>query len=84
MVLSLIYDMTTLIVHPENQAQEKAVKAVLEVLNISFEKVSDAGKADTLPDHIVEAINNAQHQIANGKVYSYAQVRDIVARKPWR
>lgn len=75
--------MNTFIVHPKNQAQEKAVKAVLEALNIAFEKVDTKGQDEKsiLPPHVVQAVKKSEEQIKNGQSYSYNQVKDLIAKR---
>lgn len=75
--------MNTLIVHPKTQAQEKAVKAVLEALDIAFEKVDNNDPDETciLPSHVVGAVKKSEEQIKNGQFYTYNQVKGILARK---
>lgn len=53
--------METLIVHPDNEAQLTAVKAVLKALNVSFEK-----KKDYDPD-FVKKIKDSEISFRKGK-----------------
>lgn len=75
--------MNTFIVHPKNQAQEKAVKAVLEALNIAFEKIDTKAQDEEfiLPPHVVQAVKKSEEQIKNGQSYSYNQVKDLIAKR---
>ena len=76
--------MNTLIVHPKTQAQEKAVKAVLEALDIAFEKVDDVTDPQEifiLPPNVLDAVKKSEEQIRNGQFYTYNQVKEILAKK---
>ena len=71
--------MNTLIVHPKNQAQEKAVKAVLKAMDIAFEKVSgtDAEKEIcVLPPHVIEQVKKAEEQLKNGNFSTHEEVKN--------
>ncbi|TKC00905.1 DUF2683 family protein [Pedobacter cryophilus] len=77
--------MDSYIVHPQNKAQEKAVKAVLEALNVAFEKLNfQAGGEDEiciLPPHVVEAVKKSEEQIKNGQFYTYDEVKQRIKNR---
>lgn len=66
--------MNSFIVYPQNKAQEKAVKAIFEALNVVFEKVTDPTQREVLPPHVVEAVRKSEEQIKNGEFYSHEEV----------
>lgn len=68
--------MSTIIIHPETEAKEKAIKAVLEVLDISFEQTEQ-----TYPTHVLEGVEKGILQSKNGQTKTYTQVKDILANR---
>jgi hypothetical protein len=75
--------MNTLIVHPQTQAQEKALKAVLEALDIAFENINTNKPEEicTLPSHVVETVRKSEAQIKNGEFQTYDQVKSILKNR---
>jgi len=66
--------MDSFIVYPQNKAQEKAVKAFFEALDVTFEKVADHSQKEILPPHVVEAVRKSEEQLKNGERYSHEEV----------
>lgn len=64
--------MDTFIVRPETKAQEKAVKAVLEALNIAFERKKE--EKETLPSHVLEGVKRGQEQARKGLLTPHEEV----------
>lgn len=71
--------MDTFIVRPETKAQEKAVKAVLEALNIAFERKKE--EKETLPSHVLEGVKRGQEQARKGQVKTYEEVKEMLAKR---
>lgn len=69
--------MNTLVVHPKTDAQEIAVKAVLEALDIAFEKIEDNNlyQSPTLPPHITDEIKKSEEQFKNGQYSTHEEVK---------
>ena len=69
--------MNTFIVHPKTQAQEKAIKAVLEAMKIDFE-ADQHGKDDAvciLPAHVLDAVKKSEEQFKNGQYYTNEEIK---------
>jgi hypothetical protein len=76
--------MATLVVHPKTLAQEKAVKAVLEAMDIAFEKIEhdiESEEVCILPPHVIDAIKISEEEFKNGKFYSYQEVKDLIQKR---
>jgi hypothetical protein len=59
--------MSTILVHTENEEQEKAVKAALESLQVSFEdEIDDTDYINSSPEMIAR-IKQAEQDITDGK-----------------
>lgn len=58
--------MSTLIIHPETEAQEKAVKAVLEALQIEFEHEMDETERINSNSYLKDKIEKGLEDIRNG------------------
>lgn len=63
--------MEALLVHPENETQLKAVKAVLEALKVPFEK----HKLQKLPKHVIESIEKGVKQSGSGELISLSEFK---------
>lgn len=61
--------MQALIVYP-TKAQEKAVTAFLNALNVQFEK-----KQEVLPPHVLEGIRKGQEDIKSGDTFTYEEFK---------
>ena len=61
--------METLLVYP-TKAQEKAVTAFLQGLNVQFEK-----KQEILPPHVLEGIKKGQEDIKAGDTFTYEEFK---------
>jgi hypothetical protein len=59
--------MSTFVVHLETEAQEKAVKAVLEALQINFEKEVDETEYIKSSSVMVARLKQSEEDIKNGK-----------------
>ncbi len=59
--------MNTFVVHLETEAQEKAVKAVLEALHINFEQEADETEYLMSPPTMVARIEQSEKDIKAGK-----------------
>ncbi|RYE22308.1 MAG: hypothetical protein EOP42_24615 [Sphingobacteriaceae bacterium] len=59
--------MSTLVVHLENEAQEKAVKAVLEALQVTFEQEVDETEYIMSSPNMVTRIEQSEVDFENGK-----------------
>ena len=66
--------MNTFIVHPQTEEQQKAVKAILEALNVDFEMDSSDQEGCVLPNHIVEQVKKSDEQFKNGQYYTHEEV----------
>ncbi|HYK77081.1 MAG TPA: DUF2683 family protein [Daejeonella sp.] len=64
--------MDTFIVRPETKAQEKAVKAALEALNVAFERRNE--QEEILPPHVLEGIKRGQEQARKGLLTPHEEV----------
>ena len=65
--------MNSIIVYPHTEAQEKAVKAVLDALEIYFENFEMANK-EILPQHVIDAIKISEEQLKNGEYHTHDEV----------
>ena len=63
------FNMETLIVYP-TKAQEKAVTAFLNALNVQFEK-----KQEVLPPHVLAGIKKGQEDIKAGDTFTYDEFK---------
>lgn len=68
--------MSTIIIHPETEAKEKAIKAVLEVLEINFEQ-----SEELYPQHVLEGLEKGILQAKNGETKTYAEVKNLLANR---
>ena len=68
--------MSTIIIHPETEAKEKAIKAVLEVLEINFEQ-----SEEIYPQHVLEGLEKGILQAKNGETKTYAEVKNLLANR---
>lgn len=59
--------MSTLVVHLENEAQEKAVKAVLEALQVTFEQEVDETEYIMSSPNMVARIEQSEVDFENSK-----------------
>jgi hypothetical protein len=71
--------MNTFIVHPQTEAQHKAVKAILEALEIDFEMVDAAEDPYILPPHVLEGIKISEEQFKTGQFYTHGDVKKMIA-----
>ena len=67
--------MNSIIVYPHTEAQEKAVKAVLDALEISFENFEIENK-EILPQHVIEAVRISEDQFEKGEFSTHDQVME--------
>ena len=58
--------METLVVHPQNEVQDKVLRAVIEALEVPFETEPDASEGPYNPEFVAK-INKAMEDIKNGK-----------------
>lgn len=65
--------MATIVVHPEKD-QLKAVKAFLKALKVPFEE----NKGEELPDHVIAGLKRSQRDIAEGRVYKFTTVEEML------
>jgi len=63
--------MQSLLVHPENAEQLKALKAFLKATNISF-----TPQEKTFPKHVAEGIEKSIQQHRNGQSISLQEFKD--------
>lgn len=68
--------MSTIIIHPETKAKEKAIKAVLEALEISFEQ-----SEESYPQHVLAGLEKGIHQANNGETKTYAEVKELLVNR---
>lgn len=59
--------MSTIVIHPETEAQEKAVKAVLEALQINFEQEADETEYIMSSPAMVARLEQGEKDIKAGK-----------------
>jgi len=64
--------MNTFIVHPHTEAQEKAVKAILEALNVDF--IIEDDESLPLPANVIAQIKKSEAEIAGGQFYTHEEV----------
>jgi hypothetical protein len=57
--------MESILIHPENSQQMKAVKAVLKALKVPFEP-----QTTSLPSHVTESIDKSIKQYESGQTIS--------------
>lgn len=63
--------MESILVHPENAEQLKAVKAFLKALKVEFEPQPNA-----VPSHVLEGIQRGLDQAKNGQTISLKEFKD--------
>jgi len=63
--------MESILVHPENAEQLKAVKAVLKALKVQFES-----QPKTFPPHVLEGIERGLQQAKNGQTISFEEFKE--------
>ncbi len=63
--------MESILVHPENAEQLKAVKAVLKALKVQFEP-----QPKTFPPHVLKSIEKSFEQSENGETISLEEFKD--------
>lgn len=63
--------MEALLVHPENEVQLKAIKAVLEALNVPFEK----HKLQELPNHVIQSVERGIKQSEANQLISLKEFK---------
>ena len=68
--------MSTIIIHPETEAKEKAIKAVLEVLEINFEQ-----SEELYPQHVLEGLEKGILQAKHGETKTYAEVKNLLTNR---
>ena len=61
-------NMSTIIVHTESEEQDKAVKAALELLNVTFEDDVDETDYINASPAMVARIEQSDKDVAEGKV----------------
>ena len=66
--------MTTLTVHIDNEKAEKAIKAVLEALDLDYQ----IDRPDETPPHVQAGILKAKEDVANGRVKPYTGLNVIL------
>jgi len=66
--------MNTFIVHPKTIAQQEAVRAALEALNVDFESDESEQGVCILPPNVVEQVKKSEEQFKEGKWYSHQEV----------
>lgn len=59
--------METLVVHPQNNAQEKAVKAILEVLQVPYEREPEVDNESLYNPEFVAKILQGDEDIKAGR-----------------
>lgn len=62
--------MESLLVHPENKEQLKAIKAILKALKVKFEV-----QPESLPAHVVKGIERSLKQAENGQTISLEEFK---------
>ena len=63
--------MESILVHPENAEQLKAVKAVLKALKVQFEP-----QPTLLPPHVLKGIEESRKQHRNGQTISLQEFKE--------
>ena len=63
--------MESILVHPENAEQLKAVKAVLKALKVQFEP-----QPKNFPPHVLEGIERGLQQAKNGQTISFEEFKE--------
>lgn len=69
--------MTTLNIHLEDEKSEKAIKAVLEALNVKYDEVKEPV---ALPDHVIAGVRKAKEDVQQGRVKKYEGLNSILKR----
>ncbi len=70
--------MTTLTIHLENKKSEKAIKAVLDALEIRYDEFG--GQLTAFPDHVIAGVRKAQEDLKSSRVKEYKGLNAIVGR----
>lgn len=68
--------MSTIIIHPETEAKEKAIKAVLEILEIDFEQ-----QEESYPAHVLSGLKKGINQSESGQTKTYIEIKKILANR---
>lgn len=68
--------MTTLTVHLENKKSEKAVKAVLDALGVTYE----IEETVAYPDHVIDGVHKARQDVEFGRVKKYEGLDALLNR----
>lgn len=66
--------MSTLTVHPRNEAQEQALKALFEAFNVKYEKELDETEYLTASEANHKALDESIQQINEGKAQKFLQM----------
>ena len=73
----MISVMITLNIHLEDKKSEKAIKAVLEALNVKYDEVEEPV---AFPDHVIAGVRKAKEDIQIGRVKKYEGLNTILNR----
>jgi hypothetical protein len=73
----MIRVMTTLNIHLEDEKSEKAIKALLEALNVKYDVVDEPA---VFPDHVVAGVLKAKEDVQIGRVKKYEGLNTILNR----
>lgn len=68
--------MSTIIIHLETEAKEKAIKAVLEALDINFDQQEELYHPQT-----IAGLEKGILQAKNGQTKTYAEVKERLANR---
>lgn len=67
--------MNTIIVHPKTEAEQNAIQAFLEGLDVDFETAFyEEEDSCELPAHVIEGIKKSEQEIREGKFYTHEEV----------
>ena len=58
--------METIVIHPQTEAQDKVLRAVIEALDVPFETEPETTESPYIPE-FVSTVNQAREDIKNGK-----------------
>lgn len=69
--------MITLNIHLEDEKSEKAIKAVLEALNVKYDEVEEPV---AFFDHVIAGVYKAKEDVQIGRVKNYTGLKSILNR----
>ncbi len=65
--------MDSLIVYPDTEEQLAALKAVMKVMQVTFEQ-----KSQVYPENVIKGLNESKAQSDNGQLIPFSGVKDML------